>query len=447
MGRRRGPLAVAALMAAAALLAAACDSGDSSGSGSGSGSGTDGSGASDGGPVVEQFAGTEMSIGVIPDTPTEATGEPIPVGLLNQEDTPLGSFPEVRLGAETAVQFLNEEMGGVDGRPIELHTCITDFSPEQSSACAQEMVQSDVVAVLGGIDLASAGSMPIFEQNEIPYVGGIPANFEEAQSPVSFQFSGGTWGAMTAFAYWAAEEVGAEKVAIAYGEFPPISDAAIQYGEAVLEARGVDDVDLVAFPIDTTDFLPVVTRAMEGNPDAIFWGTADAGCQSVMQSSFDLGVSAQLFMTGACAAPRIVEEVGPGAEGVLFNIEGVAKADVPNPEVDLFTAVADRYGEGAFDPQSAATVSFRSTMNLYALMTELGADNISTATIMEGLRTAVDVPSFDGHPYTCDGEQIPDLPAMCSPQENLVVWDGTELSQVNDDWIQVPEILREAGVG
>ena len=30
------------------------------------------------------------------------------------------------------------------------------------------------------------------------------------------------------------------------------------------------------------------------------------------------------------------------------------------------------------------------------------------------------IPSFNGHAYTCDGQQVPDLPALCAPQEILV---------------------------
>ena len=74
--------------------------------------------------------------------------------------------------------LINEELGGVGVLPIELVSCITTFSVEQSQACAQQMVQSGAVAVIGGIDVTSNGSIPVLEQNGIPYIGGIPVNFD-----------------------------------------------------------------------------------------------------------------------------------------------------------------------------------------------------------------------------------------------------------------------------
>ena len=105
--------------------------------------------------------------------PVEAIGansdlDPVLVGLINMENSPAGSFPEARGAIEAAADWVNSELGGVNGRPVELVTCITDFSIEKSQSCAQEMVMAGVVAVTTGIDVGSNGSIPIFEQNEIP---------------------------------------------------------------------------------------------------------------------------------------------------------------------------------------------------------------------------------------------------------------------------------------
>jgi branched-chain amino acid transport system substrate-binding protein len=85
-------------------------------------------------------------------------------------------------------------------------------------------------------------------------------------------------------------------------------------------------------------------------------------------------------------------------------------------------------------------VSFRSIMNIYALMEQLGASNVTRASLLTAVRAARDTPSFNGHPYTCDGRQVPDLPALCAPQEILVRREGGGLTQITD-WIDVPALL------
>ncbi len=112
------------------------------------------------GPVIEDYAGREASFGTVPDEPVEATGTPIRIGMINQEDTPLGSFPELRLAVEAGIEWINTELGGVDGHPLELDACITNFSVERSQACAQQMVSDDVVAVLGGNEFRYSIELP-----------------------------------------------------------------------------------------------------------------------------------------------------------------------------------------------------------------------------------------------------------------------------------------------
>jgi branched-chain amino acid transport system substrate-binding protein len=391
------------------------------------------------GAVVESFAGERMSFGIVPSQPVRAEGEPILVGMINQEDTPLGSFPELRLGAEAAVRFINEELGGVGGRPIELVPCITSFSVEKSQACAQSLVQRGVVAVAGGIDITSNGSIPILEQNNMPYVGGIPVNFDEMRSPISFQFSGGAPGAFVAFADYAATVQRAQRVAVVYADYQSIKAGAIDYGVATLRNAGVTDITEVAFPITTTDFVPVIRKAAESNPDAIFLGAADTACAPAMKTAHELGLSAKLYLVGACAAPGIAEQVGEAAvAGRIFNVEGpVGGGDREGP---LYFEVIERHGDPELPAQSAATVTFRSMMNLYALLDEIGPD-VSSEDVLDLVRSARNRPSFNGHAYTCDGQQVPDLPALCAPQQVLVERSEGTITALTD-WIDVPSILR-----
>ena len=50
-------------------------------------------------------------------------------------------------------------------------------------------------------------------------------------------------------------------------------------------------------------------------------------------------------------------------------------------------------------------------------------------------------PSFWGHPYTCDGAQVPGLPALCAPQQTLMtVVDGEP--DPFGEWIDTVELFE-----
>ncbi|MBX3284400.1 MAG: ABC transporter substrate-binding protein [Actinobacteria bacterium] len=373
---------------------------------------------------------------LVPDEPTKADGEPIVLGMVNQENTAAGSFPELSQAVQAGIEFVNEELGGVDGRPLELQVCNTKFSTEGSTACAQQFVEAKVPAVLGGIDVFGT-AIETLDDNGVPYIGGIPVSAPSVERRNSFQWSGGSWGAAVAFADYAIREVKAKKVAIVYGEFGSITQSA-EYAEKVLDDAGVA-VQLVPYPILSTDISSPLGAALSGDPDAIVVLAADTGCKPAFQGIEASGTDAQIFYVGACAAPTILADVDTSAtDGGIFNVEGPIDRADPAPDFTLYSAIIERYGDG-LDPVGAGTVSFRSFMNLYAVLRELGADGIGPKAIIDSLSSKVDEPSFMGHPYTCDGKQFDGLPAMCSPQQILAVMKDRNLTQVGD-WVDVGAI-------
>lgn len=374
----------------------------------------------------------------VPDEPTEATGAPITLGMINQENTPAGSFPELSMAARAAIDFVNEQLGGIDGRPIELEVCNTKFSAEGSTSCAQDLVDAGVPAVLGGIDVFGNG-IDILADNGVPFVGGIPVSGQSARSPNSFQFSGGSWGATVAMADYAANSLAAEKVAIVYSDFGSITESAVA-AEKVLQENDVE-VTLVPFPILSTDISTPIKIAASGQPDAIFVLVADSSCKGAFDALDALEVEAQPFFTGACASRTITDPLEPSkTDGAIFTIESPVASGEGDPDNDLYLSVVNEYGDG-LDPIGAATVSFHGFMNLYSVLREIGADAISPDTITTALRAKVDEPSFTGHDYTCDGQQFAGFPATCSPQQILVQMNDRKLEQITD-WIDVGAIYR-----
>ena len=375
----------------------------------------------------------------VPDAPTEATGEPIHLGMVNQENTPAGSYPELSQAVAAATEFINTELGGIDGRPIEVDVCNTEFSAEGSTSCGQKFVEAEVPAVLGGIDVFG-NAIETLADNGIPYIGGIPVSFASVKSPNSFQWSGGTWGAAVAFSWYAAEELDAEKVSIVYGDFGSITHSA-EEAERVLENLGVE-AQLVPYPITATDISSALNAAAATKPDALLVLAADSGCKAGFDGVSSLGIEAATFYVGACAAPSITNEAGTEkTNGAIFNVEGPVGQKPPNPDFVLYSAIIEKYGDG-LDPVGAGTVSFRAVMNLYVILNQLDGD-ITPETITAALKAQVDTPSFSGHPYTCDGEQYPGLPAMCSPQQILAQMEDGTLSQLGD-WIDVGQIAADS---
>ena len=375
----------------------------------------------------------------VPTKATKATGTPIVLGMINQENTPLGSYPELSSASKAAAAFVNAELGGIGGRPIQIEVCNTEFSPEGSTACAQKFIQEGVPAVLGGIDVFGNG-IDTLQDNKIPYVGGIPVSTQSVSLPGSYQWSGGTWGATIAFAHHAATVLKAKKVAIAYPEFDPITSSA-NYGKKVLEDEGVEQVQMIPYPITATDLTSPLQAAAAAKPDALIMLAADTGCKGTFDGRKTVGLDAQLYLVGACATPKILAEAGNDkTEGTILNVENEVDTTAPDVDFSLYQAVVEKYGDG-FDPVGAGTVTFRAFMNLYRVMAGIDG-KVTPEAIGQALDAQKNTPSFTGHAYTCDHKQLAGLPALCSPQQVLAqIKDGT-LTQITD-WIDVGKVYGD----
>ncbi len=443
-----------AIIAVGALVLSACSEAESSDSGSdgtrsSSEVAVDGGvveGEGDGKTVLSRFEGAEWFEGDVPSpTAADPALEPVKVGFINVDSAPVAAMPVLHGAVDGFAAFANEELGGVDGRPIEIVACALGnaLSPEEAAGCARQMVDAGVVAVLGGIGLSTGAALAILEENGIPWIGGIPVNEEEMSSPISFQFSGGSPGAFTAMAEQAVAIDGAEKVAVLYGDFPSIKAAAVDYGVAVSESLGAE-VTGVEYPLVSQDYTTPVQKAVESDPDAILVSAADLSCAPIMQALSDLGTDAAIYMVGSCADPVAIDQVGEEkVVGTRFNIENrLDQTASPLADTEIYSAAMEQYAPDTL-PESAATVAFRGAMNLWAVLNAIGADPTSEQ-VIEVFRESTDAPSFDGHPYTCSTPQIPSFPSMCAPQQVLAeLAQGGELVEASDGWIDVPRVLEE----
>lgn len=400
--------------------------------------------AADADSVVGAHPGEQWLLGTMPAMPSPADPslEPIRIGMVNQEDTPLGSYPEMRAAVEAAVAWVNAELGGVAGRPIELLTCVTRFSPDESRRCAETLAAQGVVAFAGGVDVMGSASIAAIERAGLVLVGGIPVTIEEQRSDSAFYFSGGDASALAAFAAHAAGQ-GASAVTIAYGrEVPSFEVAARDYGAVVARHLGLE-VELVPFSILEADFAPLAQAAAANGSDGVMVLAATQSCIPVMSAMQQHAPALGLYLTGACAADDTLAAAGTAADGVIFNAEGPVDGD--DVDASIYLDVVTRY---ATEPAGGAgTVAFRGFMNLYALLlaTARVGGEVSAARIAALARESVDRPSFWGHPFTCDGMQVPGLAALCAPQQILFRVGATPTGfESVTEWIATDELFAAA---
>lgn len=386
-----------------------------------------------------------------PEAPTARTptGGPVVVGFINTEGAPLGSIPELRVGSEAARKYINAELDGLGGRPMEFEVCITDSSPESSTGCANRMVERRVVAVLGGVDLGSGASLPILAAAGIPYIATTPLLPPDFTTDGAFTLDAGGLGTAASAAF-AADELGARRVAILHDDSPQGRQLAEAFVRPVLLRRGVPEggITLVAERADTPDVAPALATATRGDPDAVIVVFAPPACSRIMQAVAALGVEADMLYIGRCASPGVVAAGGAGADGAYFFssiLNPVAHPD--DDEVARYVEKVAEYGERGVDADSYDVArGFAVTMTFHRHLQSVGSTDLTPDGVATAFRTAVDAPSFMGHPFTCDGRQgAPGFVSLCNSRVRIYQLEDGRHRDASGEWISAGAAIAASG--
>ncbi len=161
-------LTVAATVSSAVLILAACAGSSNSSSGTAS---------------VSQSASATASSGAVLD-----------IGLANM-NTGTTSFPGVTVAAQLAVEYLNQEAGGIDHHKVTLITCDVKNDAQSSQECGQEFADnSSMPFAISGLNFNGAPYYAAMAAAHKPTLGGsatTPADY--AAPDTYFYFPGGNF--------------------------------------------------------------------------------------------------------------------------------------------------------------------------------------------------------------------------------------------------------------
>ena len=355
---------------------------------------------------------------------TSAAKSPIPVGFVNMEKGAL-TFTDWGDGVRSAVSYINNDLGGVNGHPIHLDQCLTDGTPDASSTCATQLVGDHVAAVVDGIDLANAPLHPILDQAGIPMTGLIPFSPADYASKTSY------WTGVGAD-YELAIPVLAEKVLhAASGVYlsPDTPDAAGP--NALLQAVSAKihfHLQIVKYSLtDPSLYGAAAAKAMSSHPDVIFVTGGDAQATPPVKALREGGWkgnliagNSQLFATQLPAD----QSTGTYTLSQFWQWDAISAAPASiRPELQAFSTAVKKYAP-ASTPDSFTQAGFASVMALYSVLKGI-TGSITPDTVKAGFAQDVQRHMFMGTTFDCAKPPTPTIaPGVCGSGVQLLKWDG-----------------------
>jgi branched-chain amino acid transport system substrate-binding protein len=391
----------------------------------------------------------------------EAAGEPIKVGVQNLEGDPNGSFPEYSLGLQAATDYINAELGGLGGRPIEIELCKSIVSPDDSQRCANELSASGVEMAISTINFFG-NHFSIYNGSEIPVIVGTPITLADFTSPNVFAIGagGGCLGVHTGLVQIATgqieelEGITVNKVGVPWADTPP---GVVCYND--LEAKPLDviagvtpgdsaragekpELTYVGVPIApaTPDVTPQATEVLDFDPDVIIFSAQGADCWNFVDALGRLGWTPDtipLVLSGSCLDFDALAAAGDLAKGIyltstengiLSPLDGIEGQHLDNATV--YQTKAPEYGM----PEDLVFTGFGAQgfahmMNIWETANRLDGDVTGQAIADAFAATDGSEPAFGGSPLDCSNAPAPYV-AVCGAAISLAQWDGEQLVTV-----------------
>ena len=342
--------------------------------------------------------------------PADESLDPVVIGVINMDEgTP--SFPDVSAGIDAAAALINAELGGIQGRPVEIKHCSVGVDQASNQQCAQDFANDDTLnLVIDGYVFGSGYTLPILEAAGLPTLIQTPLTQPDFNATNAWAYQGGNAGGTAGTAAYAAKFLDAQDIVI-IGSDNDALRAAVQTIEALpsVQGRNISTTYVSETAADITADVQV-SGALEA--DAVLSLVNSAQCLQVAQTLQDVGVTAPVISTATCAVPSTLEAnaeafagwtvVGSGLPPLLPEGESV--------ELDYYMEKFPQYGDAAIARSFQALGGFGAMLAAQRIGND-APDTLSREDWAAGL-AGFTGPYFGGQvELSCPG---PHFPAVCN---------------------------------
>ncbi len=226
---------------------------------------------------------------------------PITIGFISQE-LELVSYVEGRLASQAAVKYINSELGGIDGHPLQLKVCEAGDTPETTVACAQQFINDPSIKLVIVVSDNDTPAYTILNKAGIATLGtAFAANDWTYKNVYSFDLGLG----VLAVPILEASLQHVNRMVIACTNDPgytPLCDVMQKLGQE----HGIKMAKQILIDPNEADFTGTVAELQADKGDAIYALTYPTQCLPLANSLKAANVNVKVFTFDVCVNKQSV---------------------------------------------------------------------------------------------------------------------------------------------
>lgn len=346
--------------------------------------------------------------------------EPIKIGYLNQDGGAIVVSNTHDDGVDFAVRYINEEAGGIGGRPIEIVQCFIANAEEEGQQCGQQFANDDeIVAVISGPTVTGTQSFYAALGGSKPVVHGVSVSPVDLVQENAAVLNGGAMYILAPFATFAQDVLGVESAALIYSEETQ-SDAAAGQASA-FETLGID-INVVSYSQNTPDLTQPLIAAGAQDADLVMPVIAAPECIRFAEAQRQLGIpDEKVLASPVCLSGAVLEGLGDWPLW-YYAITSSLGADVTDPSVPPYQEILTAQGQEDHIADPWVLVGFAQALTLGKWLNAIGPDSITPEAIQTEMK-AFTGPLVLGSPVIACGK-YPEAPGVCGDHTQFFRYNG-----------------------
>lgn len=363
---------------------------------------------------------------VPPPSGSEASASkpPVVLGVLGLAGSPADA-PEAGPAGQAAAAYVNDQLRGINGRPVHVIVCNDQGTPESVTQCANTFISGHATAVIAYVTGSEPQLITPLAAAHIPVIINTPSNVG-LTSPDVIGLSASAYEALLMPALYG-EKHGLKSDAMILVNTPD-SQAIVNLVLPFYKKAGVKLTSQIASP-GNPDLTPAVATAIASHPASLSILGGVQFCASGLKAAHTLGYTGTVFLT-TCVGPELVSAVEDMVNGAIAPSVGTG-LDLSAQDKAKYLAAMAKYGP-RISPFAPSVVRMFANVALTAsVLRSLPAESkYPAATVLAAFHALHNYHYFldGGVPLTCNGSAIAIAPSVCSATTFVTKYVGTTLT-------------------
>ncbi len=375
-----------------------------------------------------------------------AAGSPIKIGYANDESF----FPENTIGVNAAVAYVNAELGGAAGRPLEIVACSVTDASSGSKCGAQFANDASITLVVTGTMLAGNAELYKVLDGKKPVIIGNGLTTDDFTTTAGQTFTAGSPAVIPGMAQFLLTGLpSVPKNVVIMGQDNAGSKTAAQaLFEPVMKKAGINVTE--AFVGDSaaeSDVQTALTAAGVDKADVIVSLNTIQQCINLDDAIKALNLKTTVVATGLCFGTPMTDHIkangdtGDVPDGWYFGDYGYSYF-TPDYDSGMLTYVTKvkQYGKPApgattLEYTGFAGPSFANILTATKFFNAVGPDKLDYASVNAQIRGFKGPMMIQAGPLDCGKLTIVGLPifkSACAPDMGIHQYSGGKWIAKND---------------